>query len=169
MNRSAGKAFSLVEVTLAIGVAGFCLIAIFALFPLAQLSHQASGEQSVMSALTSEIMSDLQATQKTMPPTSQVSPKFQLAVPSAGAATSTQTLFFRDGGEVIGPPGTDATIVNPPPRYRADIVLTAPSTGRIATTGRICITWPAMADPVPGKTPTKFSGSLETFVALDRN
>lgn len=161
--------FSLVEMALAIGVASFCLLAIFALFPLAQTTHQASSEQGVMNSLVSEIASDLRAAPKTSPPTTQTSPKFQLVIGTAGTGTTTQTLFFRDGGEVIGPPGTDPTTINPPPRYRVNVVLTPPASGRMATTGRILVTWPSLADKTVGTTPTNYSGSLEAFVGFDRN
>lgn len=168
MNRSE-RAFSLVELTLAIGVAAFCLLAVFGLLPVAQSSHQNASEQTVANGLTSEVISDLRATQKTNPPTPQTSPRFDLTVGSAGDPSSTETLFFRDGAEVIGRPNTAASAADPLPRYRVTVFLTPPGTGRRATTGRILVTWPAMADPVPGVLPTKYIGSLETFVALDRN
>ena len=163
------QAFSLVELTLAIGVAAFCLLAVFGLLPVAQTSHQAASEQTVANGLTSEIVSDLRATQKTTPPTSQVSPRFRLTVDAPGGSGSVQTLYFRDGADVIGVPDTPAAGAVPLPRYRATIFLQPPSAGRHATTGRVLITWPAMADRVPGVPPAKYSGSLETFVALDRN
>ena len=160
--------FSLVEVTLAIGVAAFCLLAVFGLLPVAQTSHQAASEQTIANHLASEIISDLRATRKTTPPTSQTSPQFGLTVGSPGESALTQTLFFREGAEVIGPPGTDPTAVSPTPRYRITVFLT-PGSGRRATTGRILVTWPAMADPVPATLPARYTGSFETFIALDRN
>ncbi|MEN3371319.1 MAG: hypothetical protein V7609_3462 [Verrucomicrobiota bacterium] len=170
MNRPHEAGFSLVEVTLAIGVTAFCLLAVFGLLPIAQTSHQNASEQSVMSHLTSEIISDLKATQRSTPASSQNSPRFGLAVDAPGAGSSTHTLFFREGGATIGPADTDAMGTDPVPRYRATIFLTPPTANaRGATTGRIFVTWPAMADPVSGTAPTKYSGGLETFVALDRN
>lgn len=170
MSRSQEEAFSLVEVTLAIGVAAVCLLAVFGLLPVAQTSHHNASEQSVMSQLTSEIISDLRATQQTSPSSAQTSPRFGLTVDAAGAANSVHTVFFGDGGAVIGPPDTDASGIDPPPRYRATIFLIAPPlNARSATTGRILLTWPAMADPTAAATPAKYSGSLETFIALDRN
>ena len=163
------QGFSLVELTLAIGVAAFCLLAVFGLLPVAQSSHQTASEQTVANGLTSEIISDLRATHKTTPPTAQVSPRFGLTIGASSGPSSAETLFFRDGADVIGPPDTPAVGADPLPRYRATVVLTPPASGRRATTGRILVTWPAMADPVPGSAPTKYNGSLETFVALDRN
>lgn len=161
--------FSLVELTLAIGVAAICLLAVFGLLPVAQTSHQTASEQTVANGLSSEIASDLRATQKATSPSSQTSPRFALVVPPAGVAASTQTLYFREGAEVIGPPGTAASAVAPAPRYRATVFLSPPLSGRTALHGRILITWPAMADPLPGTLPARYAGSLEMFVALDRN
>jgi type II secretory pathway pseudopilin PulG len=169
MNRPQAGAFSLVEVTVAIGIAAFCLLAVFGLLPIAQTSHQAASEQNVLSSLTSEIMSDLKATQRTTPASQQASPRFGVSVGAAGAGNSMHTIFFREGGALAGPPDTDATGLDPVPRYRATIFLTPPATGRSATTGRILVTWPAMADPNAALPPSRYSGSLETFVALDRN
>lgn len=168
MRNKERAAFSLVELTLAIGVAAFCLLAVFGLLPVAQTSHQAASEQTVANHLASEVISDLRATLKSTPPTSQTSPQFELTVGDPGASASTETLFFREGAEVIGPPGTSATAVTPAPRYRVTVFL-SPGSGRRATTGRILVTWPAMADPDPGTPPVRYSGSFESFVALDRN
>ena len=169
MSRLKVAGFSLVEVTLAIGVAAFCLIAVLGLLPVAQTSHQAAGEQSVISSLTSEIVSDLEATQRTIPATQQNSPGFGLSVGVAGSGISMHTLFFKEDGGTIGPPDTSAIGADPAPRYRATIFLAPPTSGRSSTTGRILMTWPALADPDPTTPPSKYSGSLETFIALDRN
>lgn len=170
MSRYRNRAFSLVELTLALGVASVCLLAIFGLLPVAQSSHRTASEQTVGNDLASEIISDLRATQKTNPAIAQTSPRYGLTIGAAGAAASTQTLFFRDGAEVIGAPDTAAASASPAPRYRATVFLSPPPTaGRAATTGRVLVTWPALADPVPGNTPSKYSGSFEVFVGLDRN
>lgn len=163
------NAFSLVELTLAIGVAAFCLLALIALILAAQTSHIAASEQTGANDLTSELLSDLIAAQKTTPPSSQTSPSFGLSVGKPGDGSSTETLYFREGGEVIGPPQTNANGVVPAPRYRATIFLMPPGSGRGATLGRILITWPALADPNPSTLPSRYNGSFETFVALDRN
>lgn len=170
MKTRLAKAFSLVELTLAIGVAAFCLLTLIALLPVAQNSHFTASEQTGANNLTSLIISDLKATQKTIPPTSKDSPGFGLTEGIPGSGTSMQTLYFRKGGDVIGPPGTNADGAIPAPRYRATIFLTAPATSkRSALLGRVLITWPALADPNSGIAPSQYSGSLETFVALDRN
>lgn len=48
--RASLAAFSLVEVTLALGVTGFCLIAILGLIPVGISSNQAASEQTSTAA-----------------------------------------------------------------------------------------------------------------------
>jgi hypothetical protein len=48
-------------------------------------------------------------------------------------------------------------------RYQVNITINTPSASRAATTAFIQITWPALA------TPANAAGSLNVFVALDRN
>lgn len=169
MTKTQTAGFSLIEVTLAIGITAFCLLAVFGLLPVAQTSNQTSTEQTAANAIASEIISDLRATQTAGAASPTTSPRFGLAVPSTGDADTMETLFFFDGNHPIGAPGTAATQTTVAPRSRVTIYLTAPASGRMATTGRIVVTWPAMADPIPSNPPTRYTGSYETFVALDRN
>lgn len=55
-------AFSLVEVTLALGVAGFCLIAILGLLPAGLNTNQNSVRQTTANGILSSIVADLRAT-----------------------------------------------------------------------------------------------------------
>jgi type II secretory pathway pseudopilin PulG len=171
MIASKKDAFSLVEITLAIGVASFCLLAVLALFPTAQRSIQNSGEQTAAVNIASEIVSDLRATLRTIPASIQTSPRFSLAVPAGGTAATQQTIYFAEGMSPILPPDTPAAGASPTPRYRATVFLAPPAnaTSRSSTIGRVLVTWPALADPVPASTPAKYNGALEVLVALDRN
>ena len=54
-------AFSLIEVTLALGIAAFCLLAVFALVPIALKTQQASIQQPTANQIISTIWSDLRA------------------------------------------------------------------------------------------------------------
>src|SRR6266542_3377646 len=54
-------AFSLVEVTLAIGIAAFCLIAVLGLLPVALTIQQASIQQTTATAILSTTAADLRA------------------------------------------------------------------------------------------------------------
>ncbi len=147
--RHSKSAFSLVEVTLALGVAGFCLTAIFGLLPVGVNTNKAAiAQTSAMNLLTS-VVSDLRSTL----PVSSRSPRFSIST-----TTSTPTVVYlsEDGSAVTSQ--ADA-------RYRLQCVLTPPSSGdRSATTGNVLISWPAQQDDI-----SKAEGSVETFVALDRN
>src|SRR6266403_1750540 len=113
MITSKKDAFSLVEITLAIGVASFCLLAVLALFPTSQRTMQNSSEQTVAVNIASEIVSDLRATMRTIPASAQTSPRFSLAVPAAGTSATSQTIYFGEGMSPILPPNTPAAGASP--------------------------------------------------------
>jgi uncharacterized protein (TIGR02598 family) len=155
-------AFSLVEVTLALGVAAFALVAVFGLLPLGLNSDQASIEQSAATNIATEIAADLRqaptSVEVALASVSGVtlttfSPKYQID------ATSTGKTFYLDE---VGMPSSSSSQA----RYKAVITLIqpsaeSPSLARAATCGSIVITWPATAS-VP-------LGTVATYLALDRN
>src|SRR6266700_2555544 len=57
--RTAG--FSLVQLTLALGVAAFCLLTVFALLPVAFKTQQTSIQQTTANSIMTEILGDLRA------------------------------------------------------------------------------------------------------------
>ena len=82
------RAFTLIEVTLALGVAGFCLVTIFGLLPVGLNSNQASMEQTMAGNISSAILGDLRSTQAG----AGLSPRFGIPIPaSPGSAASTET------------------------------------------------------------------------------
>ncbi len=141
----ATRGFSLVEVTLALGVMAFCAVAIFGLLPVGLNSNQAAIQQTLAVNIATAIHSDLRATagDKTF------SPQFNLKLDGDSPA-----LYFKEDGTVVAK--ADA-------RFQARVFLT-PGTNHAASTGRIRISWPAPQDDM-----TKVSGLIETFIALDRN
>jgi uncharacterized protein (TIGR02598 family) len=138
------EAFSLVEVTLALGVMAFCLIAVFGLLPVGLSSNQAAIQQTGAVDLLIALDTDLRSTLKT----ATSSPRFSISIPGGAL------LYFRENG--VPDSQTNS-------RYRVLVSFIAPS-NRMATTGRILITWPAQQDD-----PQKARGSVDEFVALDRN
>jgi uncharacterized protein (TIGR02598 family) len=166
-NPKSRQGFSLVEVTLALGIASFCLLAIFGLLPVGVTSNQASLEQTAAAGIVAAVNADLEITPITDPASDQSSPKFAFTIPMAGGSATgavPQTVFLReDGVQVANPASGNA-------RYRVSLWFTPPpASQKKATVARILITWPAVADPDPATAPSKFSGSLETITALDRN
>ena len=153
MNRrihfSAG--FSLVEVTLAVGIATFCLIALFGLLPLGLQTNQNAISQTAAASVLSSVVADLRATPKSNP----TSPLYEVTFGTA------KLLYFDGEGRSVSPTDPNAN-----PRYRLTITFPAGPAGALAPTfASLKITWPALADP--GTTPPM--GFVETFAAFDRH
>lgn len=168
------SAFSLVEVTLALGVAAFALVAIFGLLPVGLNSNLASINQTAAASLATRIAADLKKAQA-----GGTSQFYQVPIPTTG--TKTYTIYLAADGSLANSAGGNA-IPALDPKYRATIVFTVPpaktsyfgtvstqaTLGR-STYARILITWPALTDMTASKAPSNYSGSFETVIALDLN
>ncbi len=145
------RGFSLVELTLALGVATFCLIGLFGLLPLGVQANQSSVSQTAAASVLSSVVADLRAT----PKTSLVSPQYEITFGLE------KTLYFDGEGRAVAATDTNAT-----PRYRVTIAFPPSPAGSFAPTFvSLKVTWPASVDPstaIP-------AGSVETFTALDRH
>ena len=148
--------FSLVELTLALGVASFCLITVFALLPIGVLTNRNATSQTAATNITASVVADLRAT----PTFNTTSSQFCI---SFGTPT---TLYFDNAGQcstnVAGstsPCGTSwAPVLNT--RYQLNITWSGSSALQYAD---LKVTWPAAA------TQANASGSVEMFTAFDRN
>lgn len=151
------EGFSLVEVTLALGVAAFCLLVVFGLIPVGLRSNQAAVEQTVAVGILSNVAADLRATPRTTPAGQKVaSQRYAIDIPANPVtAQSVVTLFVDEDGNW-------SKTVDANSRYR--LTVTFPSNGtetRRATLAYLRVSWPcSAAQPV---------GYAESFVALDRN
>src|SRR5664279_3775732 len=149
--RYCAAGFSLVEVTLALGVAAFCLIGLFGLLPLGVQTNQSSSSQTAAASVLSSVVADLRATPKTNPTSLQYEITF-------GAV---KILYVDGEGRAVVPANGNAI-----PRYRVTITFPPSPSGSFAPTFvSLKISWPALADPATS-TP---AGSIETFTALDRH
>ena len=135
-------AFSLVELTLALGIAAFCLIAVFSLIPVGIQTNRNATSQNAATNIIASVIADMRAT------TSSTSPQYSITF---GTAT---TLYFDAAGQF-----TTALAANS--RYRASITFPASPSG--LSYADVNITWPAAAAPANA------SGSVEMFAAFDRN
>jgi uncharacterized protein (TIGR02598 family) len=163
VQRERDLAFSLVELTLALGVASFCLLAVFALFPTSLRTNQNTVQQTIDTSWARAIAADLRAT----PNTSSSSVRYGIGIPATG--TATHTIFLQEDGTATAQ-DTDA-VPSQNPKYRATISFTAPtnSSQKTATIVRILLTWPALADKAAATTPSNYTGSYEAVTALNRN
>ena len=146
---------------MALGIATFGLVAIFGLLPTGLNMNQTSIQQTAASNIVAGLVADMRqaptadniaaatAASKTLLP---VSPIYGISL--ATSATSSSPIYLNESGTVV--PGAAA-------RYQVNITTNTPSASRAATTAFIQITWPALA------TPANAAGSLNVFVALDRN
>lgn len=146
--------FSLVEVTLALGVAAFSLLAIFGLLATGTQVNHTAIEQTASGDILTAVAADLRAT----PKATATSLQFGITIPSnpVGAGTST-TLYFDSTGQ-------SSTSLNGSSRYRLVLTFLPNGSGRGATLVSFRMTWPAAADPTKAST-----SAAEAFAALDRN
>ena len=153
-------AFSLIEVTLAIGVAAFCLIAVMGLLPVAIKIQQASVQQTKANAIISQISSDLVADVRLPPGQASKAQGDWSNLHGHWAQVATpDVLYFTNDAKQIGYQGTapaDAT-------FRATITYMLPPT-TTTSLANIKVTWPASVDPATGAP----AGSAETFISVNR-
>src|SRR6266550_9455074 len=157
--------FSLVEVTLALGVAAFSLIALLGLLPAGIKTQQTSIQQTTANQIISQIYSFLRADVR-LPPGQQnkicgdnnncdwgnLHNRWRQAVPD--------TLYFTNDAKQVGLNGT------PPPTavFRATIAYRTPPTETTAL-ATVRVSWPAPVDPDNGGVP---AGSVMATIAVNR-
>lgn len=159
----------MVEVALALGIATFCLLVLFALIPQGLSSKRETLHNTIAAGLASEVLSDI----RNVPPGTTMTPRFQLTIPAVGGldsiASSPRSIYFAQNGawkDTLVAAGPDASV------YRVTIGFKPPATGAVRTTGatavRILVNWPAAAYPSPDW-PQHQSDSFELSSWLDRN
>jgi len=158
--------FTLVEVTLSLGIASFAMVAIYGLLPVGINNNQAAFSQSAAASIASGIVSDLRVSG-----TSNISKVFGFNIPQGGSSQSIgpQTLYFDESLSVSGSVGSaPLKSGSSTPLYRVSVYFgTYP--GRASTLARIFITWPALADQDPKIAAQHYAGAFETVTTLDRN
>jgi hypothetical protein len=159
-------AFSLVEVTLALGIAAFCLIAVFGLMPIGVQTNRNATSQTAATSILSSVVSDIRTTAGATAG-SAPSALYRIIIPARGSIGNPQTRYFDGEGRCSTDPAgsvrPDGSSWAPPIRTRYQLNVTFPLGATGVTYADIKVTWPAAA------TPTNASGSVETFAAFDRN
>ena len=152
MKRLTGAAaFSLVEVTLALGLAGFCLIAVFGLMPVGVQTNRNATSQTAATNIMAAVVADLRATPKPNPTSAQFAMTYGTNRCADGC--SQPPLYFDSAGQFT-------TSLGPNSRYQLNVTWYGSSGLRYAD---LKVTWPAAA------TAANAAGSTEMFVAIDRN
>lgn len=133
--------FSLVEVTIALGLAAFGLLAIFGLLSTGLNTNRVSIDTTGAASLAAAVVADLQAA-----PRAGASPIYAIA---PDTATSAELLLSQDGAKVTSQQQAD---------YRARVLITTPSTGMKHV--RVVMEWPAVTTNAPN--------NFEIVTVLDR-
>jgi uncharacterized protein (TIGR02598 family) len=156
------SAFSLVEVTLALGVAAFCLIAVLGLLATSLKTQQASTQQTTANDVMSLILGDLRADIRLPPGQQSHEGDYGFGLHGHWAQLyAPDTLYFTNQAKITGsinqsPPPADAA-------FRAKITYLFPPNASTSV-AKIIVSWPAQVDPATGVP----AGSVETFIAVNR-
>ncbi len=141
------SAFSLVELTLALGIAAFCLIAVLGLMPVGVQTNRNAKSQTAATNIMAAVIADLRATPKANNTSSQFAITF---------GTNT-TLYFNGSGQFT-------TLLGANSRYQLNVMWYGSTGLRYAD---LKVTWPpTVVQTSPTPVP---SGSAEMFAAFDRN
>ena len=159
------SAFSLAEVTLALGVAAFALIAVMGMLPVGLKVQQASVQQTTGNEIMAAILNDLRA-DVVLPPgqaSKELDSGFGLHGHWALVAVP-DTLFFTNDGNQTGSVAQGTAPPAPPGAvFRAKITYLFPPTATTSV-ANVTITWPAQVDPTTGNP----AGSVGTYIAVNR-
>ena len=107
--------FSLAEVTLALGIAGFCLVAVFGLMPVGVQTNRNATSQTAATNIVAAVVADLRATPNTINTSSQFAITFG----------TNKTLYFDGSGQAANSAAhvavTETWTNNRPALTRADV------------------------------------------------
>lgn len=166
------RGFSLIEVTLALGLAAFCLTTLLGLIPLGLISNHRSNAKCSAADVACLLISDLKNASSAVSTTGTgqaVTVDGYFKIPATGAGLTGTTAYYTDQNASAQSSGTAnhfAIASGTPPKgaqYLVSVSMQPPTTGHAATNVDIRISWPAQASPANAE------GMLEVFTALDRN
>lgn len=158
MTKAANSAFSLVEVTIALGLMAFALVALFGLVPVGLTANQNSVEMNTMSNIAQNIVADLRSTADG----ATKSPRFEF---STTGGSSPQIVFLNSSGEKTGAVGSGPN--SNTSRYRAAVAITSTDSSKLAAKQvRIVVSRPALADSGTTGWPKNAAGVFEAFSAI---
>jgi type II secretory pathway pseudopilin PulG len=158
-------AFSLVEIVIALGVAAFCLLAVFGLVPVALKTQQASIQQTTANEIISQVAADLRASVRYPPGLAAQLNDNQKILRGHWAQVGTPDwLYFTN--EAVQTGGVSPGSVPADGVFIARLIYRQPPTDTTSLAD-IVVSWPAAAvNPTTGAgTP---AGSVETFIAINR-
>ena len=154
-------ACSLVELTLALGVAAFCLLAVFGLMPVGVQTNRNATSQTAAANIMAAVIADLRGTARCVGTSTQ----FQITLGTGpgcptNVSPSAATLYFDGTGQFATSLGTNS-------RYQLNVTWNVGNATGACSSSLPCadlkVTWPAA--PIPANA----GGSAEMFAAFNRN
>jgi hypothetical protein len=151
-------AFSLVELTLALGIAAFCLIAVFGLMPVGVQTNRNATSQTAATNIMAAVIADLRAAPSVNPKSSQFCITFG----------TPRTLYFDNAGQcstdLAGSTSPCGSTWSPAltPRYQLNVTWSNSGWSGLQY-ANVQVTWPAAA------TVANAAGSTQMFAGFDRN
>jgi uncharacterized protein (TIGR02598 family) len=156
--------FSLVEVTLALGVAAFALLAILGMLPTSLKTQQASIQQTTANQIISQVFSDLRA-DLILPP-GQASHEDESGFHLHGhwaQMLQPDTLYFTQNGKLTGNVNQTGTPTDA--AFRVKITYNPLPPTPTTSLANIRVSWPAAVDPDQGGVP---AGAVTALLAVNR-
>src|SRR6266480_3975695 len=154
-------AFSMVEITLAMGVAAFCLIAVMGMLPAGLKIQQASIQQTTANEILSDAVADLRASVRYPPGQANKLNSQQQTLKGHWATAGTpDTLYYTNEGSQTG--GLSPSTVPADAVFRLTLTYLLPPTDTTSL-ANITVTWPAQVDPsicVPAASAATYTLSL---------
>ena len=139
--------FSLVEITLSLGVMSICLLTVLGLLPIASQTNRSAAADTAAASIASAVLADIRATPRA------AGTSTQFAIPF----NANSVLFFDAEGQA-------STALNNNSIYRAEVTFPINSSGaNAATFVHVRVSWPAAASSANA------AGTAEMFTALNRN
>ena len=146
------RGFSLVEVTLALGICSVCLVTVIGLMPVGINTNHNSLEQTAAAAVAREVVGDLWGVSSTAVATAVTqgtkmqTQRYQIPLPGTTTAASTvpaDTLFLAENGTISNSAATA--------RYRVDIAYGASTSVNQPAAVLVVVTWPGACKHSTGR------------------
>ena|SRR5438094_7745403 len=155
--------FSMVEITLALGITAFCLLAVLGLLAAGLQTQQASIQQTTANEVISDQAGILRAAVRYPPGIADKLDDPYRTLKGHWATVGTpDTLYYTNEGVITG----NVNVIGPGAVFRLTLTYLQPPTETTAL-ANIKVTWPAEVDPADPRTGAP-AGKVETFIAVNR-
>lgn len=149
-NRRSREGFTLIEIVIALGIAGFCLVAMLGLIPTGLKSVKTSLQETTATEALAAIAADLRDTQ----PGSNATPVYAIPIPSAISSVQSTNFYLTEAGALTTSNDFSGQFA---------VTTTLSNSTTFLTTAHIQIYWP------PSAQIQNAQGMVETTVSFNRD